>query len=271
MIKNEFEKEEKYRLFRSVQEILHPSISKKNISDYEIIMEEDILPIRVFYPKTVSYFSNIMIFIHGNGKITHCAQKYSSICKEFSKESNCLVIAIEYEEQEKQATKFYKEIYETVKYLYERLEKNNIDSKNIILIGDSTGGNIITGINYQNEGEISIEKEILLYPTLNSDYSFTKQDYISKIHKYFQRILSEEDKTSLLFKPLESPKKIIPETLMLVGKVDSLQTEAKEYAKKYPDKVHYIEIPFSSHGFLEDMDQELKKEVFEEINQFMKS
>ena len=34
---NEFDNETKYRLFRSVKEILHPAISKKNISNYIII------------------------------------------------------------------------------------------------------------------------------------------------------------------------------------------------------------------------------------------
>ena len=40
MINNEFDSEIKYKLFRTVNEILHPTISKKNISDYKIIIDQ---------------------------------------------------------------------------------------------------------------------------------------------------------------------------------------------------------------------------------------
>ena len=45
---NEFDNEEKYRLYRTVKDLLHPSISKKNISNYKIIINDDILPLRIF-------------------------------------------------------------------------------------------------------------------------------------------------------------------------------------------------------------------------------
>ncbi len=144
---NEFDDEIKYRLFRSVQEILHPSISKKNISDYKIIIDEDILPVRIFYPKKVSDLSRVMIFIHGNAKVTDCMESYSDICKEITKNTNSLVIAIEYEEEQDHYKDMIEDIYKTVKYLCERLVKDGIDKKNIILAGDSTGGNIITSLN----------------------------------------------------------------------------------------------------------------------------
>ena len=60
MINNEFDEEIKYKLFRTVNEILHPTISKKNISDYKIIMDDDILPVRVFYPKKVTSIDKVI-------------------------------------------------------------------------------------------------------------------------------------------------------------------------------------------------------------------
>ena len=46
-MKNQFDNEIKYKLFRSVREVLHPTISKKNISDYRIIISENILLLTV--------------------------------------------------------------------------------------------------------------------------------------------------------------------------------------------------------------------------------
>ena len=69
MINNEFDKEIMYKLFRTVNEILHPTISKKNISDYKIIMDDDILPVRVFYPKKITGIDKVIIYVDIHGKV----------------------------------------------------------------------------------------------------------------------------------------------------------------------------------------------------------
>ena len=150
-MQNAFDNEIKYKLFRTVREILHPTISKKNVSNYTIVIEEDILPVRIFYPKKVTNISKIMIMVHGNAKVTDSIENYSNICKKLSTLTNSLLIAIEYKEEKNNYEKTIKDIYKTVKYLYERLIKDNIDQKDIILVGDSTGGHIITAINYLNK------------------------------------------------------------------------------------------------------------------------
>ena len=76
---NEFDLEEKYKLFRSVKELLHPSISKRNISNYKIVIDEDLLLLRVFYPKKISNIHDVILYIPGEGSITECEGKYSDI------------------------------------------------------------------------------------------------------------------------------------------------------------------------------------------------
>ena len=277
MIQNEFDSEIKYRLFRTVTEILHPTISKKNISDYKIIIDEEILPVRVFYPKKVSNLDKVIIYVHGNGIITDCNEKYSDICKTITKKTDRLLIAIEYNEEKHKYKSMYNEIYNTVKYLYRELERNNIDPSNICLVGDSTGASIITGINYLNNNEIKIEKEILFYPVITNDHSNYESviqnegfntDLISNIDKYYSFISYKKDLNDKLLNPLKQEVKVEPSILFLVGKVDSLKDEISEYAKKIKNS-KYVEIPFSSHGFLKEMDKELETEVFSEIKKFI--
>ena len=122
-------------------------------------------------------------------------------------------------------------------------------------------------MNYQNNGEIPIKKEILFYPVLHTDYP-NGNTLSTKLQNYYEEFLSEEEKNSPLLNPLETTLEI-PETLLIVGKIDPLSEEAKAYKEKYSEIVHYVEIPFSGHGFLEKMDNELIREVFEEINQFI--
>ena len=78
---NAFEKEERYKLYRTVREILHPTISKKNISNYKIVVDNNLLPVRVFYPQKVTNMSKVIIYIHGDIKLTNCKEKYNAIRK----------------------------------------------------------------------------------------------------------------------------------------------------------------------------------------------
>lgn len=276
-MQNEFDKEIKYKLFRTINEILHPTISKKNISDYRIIIEESILPVRVFYPKKVTGIHNIIIYIHGNGKVTKCTGEYSNICKNIVNNTNYLLIAIDYEIEKNEYKKIYEEIYNTVKYLYNGLKINGIESDNIVLMGDSTGANIITGINYMNHNEIEITKEILFYPVLKS---FRDKKTVEALHlpqvkdieKYFNFISPKEADKDDLLNPLSRKEGTVPKTLIITGKVDVLMEDAKDYYEKFCQKTDskYIEFPFSAHGFLKKIDDEYETELFKEVNQFLK-
>ena len=57
---NSFDQTLKYKLYRTVYEIIHPTISKKNISSYRIVFNDDVLPVRVFYPKKVSNIRGLL-------------------------------------------------------------------------------------------------------------------------------------------------------------------------------------------------------------------
>lgn len=283
IMQNDFDQEMKYKLFRSVKEILHPTISKKNISNYRIIINEDIYPLRVFYPKKVTGINKIIIYLHGNGKVTKCTAKYSNICKKIATKTNHLLIAVDYYEKKKSFQTMYEKINKTVKYLYKELEENNINLNNITLMGDSTGCNIITGINYLNKKESNIKKEVLFYPVLRLDY-FKPSKYesmkrnkefntnlIDNLQDYALKIAYKKDLNNELLNPLKTNQKNTPKTLILVGTVDSLKDEIEEYYNLLnKNKREYFEISFCYHGFLNNMDKELETEIFEKLNEFLK-
>lgn len=260
------------KLYRNINELLHPAISKKNISDYEIIIDEDILPVLIYYPKKVSNISKAIIFIHGDEEITEC--DYLELYKELAKKTDSLVVSIDYKKENYK--KMYKKIFDTVSFIHKGLIRNNIDAENIILMGDSTGCNIITGINYLNKDEIDIRKEVLFYPVLSLDYEKPKYEsmiknkdfnlgILTKLRSYFDSIEYKDDK---LLKPLSIKKLNVPKTLIISGKVDSLRDEAKEYYDKLNNNSKYFELEFSSHGFLKKIDKDIEKDLFKEINNF---
>jgi len=264
MINNEFDSEIKYKLFRTVNEILHPTISKKNISDYKIIMDEDVLPVRVFYPKKVTNIDKVIIYVHGNGEVSNCVGEYTNICKNFALKTNSLLIAIEYDEDKDSYKKMVSDVSKCIKYLYDKLVMNNIVEDSIILMSDSTGCHITSLIK-----DVPIKKRILFYPVLGTKY--TKKDMknedfniglIERINKYFKKY-SDEDISNITLDDENMDK-----MLVIVGNVDMLIDDIKKYVSDN-SKIKCNDIPFSSHGFLKEMDKELSNEVFTIVNKFI--
>lgn len=283
-MQNEFDKEEKYKLFRTVKEILHPTISKKNISNYKIIIDENLLPLRVFYPIKVSNLQDVIIYIHGDCKITKSKGKYSDIAANLSKELDKTIISVDYPEAEKDLKKMYEELYKTTKAVYDELISIGRTKDNITFMGDSTGASIILNIyaSLQKEKK-EIGKLVLFYPVLSGEYFGKTQfnsikenntvdhDLIRKLKTYYEINLKEEDRESETYFHLKRKDKInYPKTLILIGNVDPLIDEAQKLSDKDNNIICKI-VSFANHGFLNTNDKEIIKEYMTDLIEFMKN
>lgn len=231
-----FEKEDKYKLYRTVREILHPTISKKNISNYKIIVDDNLLPLRIFYPQKVTNMSKVIIFIHGDIVLTKCKEKYAEISTNIAMNTDNLVISIDHEELEKISKKKYiNKIYDTTKYLIEELNKQNIND--IKLLGDSTGSTTILNFKEQLKENNYNLKYILFYPVLSSKY---------------------------ITKKLKTNKELYDDSLIIIGNKDEYFEEIKTYTN------NYVEIPNMNHGFLKEQNTNIRKIYIDAIKEFIK-
>lgn len=280
---NNFEDEDRYNLFRSVGELIHPVISKRNISDYNIILEEYLYPVRVYYPKKVSNIKKVIIYIHGDSYITNCLGKYADICKEMAIETDCLVVAIDYlNESNMTYPEFYEKMYLNLTYLFTEFEDYGILFDNIYLMGDSTGGNICYAMNMMSieRGDFKINKNILFYPTLSLDYGKdSKIDYLdnsentilmNNLDSYFEKFCNNEV-NKYLSPFVEDNYEDFNNTLVFVAKTDIVKEECFKFYEglNKHKKGKYVEFAFASHGFLNRMDKDVKKEVYKQILDFM--
>ena len=276
MKQNEFELDEKYKLYRSVKELLHPTISKRNISNYKIIISEDLLLLRVFYPKKVSNIKHVILYIPGEGEITDCEGLYSDISANLSKELDQMVISIDYENAADTLEELYPKIYKTLAFIYQALRKQDIPVENISLMGDSTGANIVLNlIQKMNEEEITVGNLILFYPVLSGEYqgetkypsilenTSVNYNLIEKLRKYYK------DCSKDIFPLTKNEKVEYPNTLLLSGNVDPLVDEAKAFAEKN-EKIELHIIDFAYHGFLNTKDKEIIREYLRLLKEFMK-
>ena len=237
MIKeNNFDKVERYRLYRTVKEIIHPTISKKNISRYIIVLKEELYPVRIFYPEKVTNIDKITFFIHGNKEITK--MQYATCCTEIALKTESLVICIDYEETEekKQILKSYK----TIKYILDELKTLKIENLKITLSGDSIGANIVLSINEMLQDDINQHKKLLFYPIL------------TKLENY-------EDK-------------VFDNTLIIIGSADPQKNEVINYGNLLKEKNYnyqILELNFLSHALLKKIEQADKEEMYLEINKFI--
>ena len=280
---NDFDQELKYRLYRTIPEIIHPTISKKNISDYKIIISEEIIPVRIFYPKKVSNIENVFIFIPGSGKITNCSGSYSDIASKFALEFNQLVISFDYGEyMDWNIFKLQTKLKESFQYIYRELVRCNINPENITLVGDSTGASIILSF-YDLLKTISVKGQILFYPILSGE-SFKKNaskelktndlhdnNLLPTLTKYYQKHLESENdyQDETIFVLNRKNVTDYPQTLLICGNVDPLIADCREFNRLLKEKSTLEEIPFAYHGFLKTNDQEIVQDYTKTINMFL--
>lgn len=275
-ITDHFGQEDTYKLYRTVYEIIHPTISKKNISNYKIILQEELIPLRIFYPKKISKLEKAIIYIPGRSWVVNGVKSYSDVCQDLAKKLDIIIIALDYELRDKGYMRTVKECYEIIKYLIDGLKRVGIEQKKITVIGDSTGASILANISMIEENKIP--KQILLYPALDLTFKEkypsldqnNKLDLLTLPHikKFAQKYI---DKNYL--SPLKSESyQTWPKTLIITGDLDPLRDEGENLyhkLKKEKKVSTYLNIKFACHGFINSKDEESIEEYFKEIKNFI--
>lgn len=273
-MKDNFCNIEMYKLYRSVYEIFHPTISKKNISNYKVVLDEKLLPVLVFYPKKVADTKSVIIYVPGNGNVSGSNGKYSSICKNIAKECNKLVIAIDYFSSTIKYPITSNKVFRVVNYLLEQFMKNGIDINNVTLMGDSTGCLIIKDILEKLKGKKKrLNKVILMYPVVRNsykDYDWNETcinlnyNLDKKIGGYLDKYYSKSSSLEWLD---VSVIDIVSNWLVITGDMDILKDDGFALSEKLNSQ--YSNIKFASHGFLSCNDEEILIETYKKINEFL--
>ena len=275
---NSFDQTLKYKLYRTVYEIIHPTISKKNISSYRIVFNDDVLPVRVFYPKKVSNISRVIIYVPGIAEVTGCLGDYAEICRNIAHETEELVVALDLDDID--STSFLEVFdwcYKSFLYLKEELEKLGILDRNITLMGDSIGASVILGI--ARRSKIKDSRLVLFYPVVSAgclDKNSKGIDslVIKKIKKFYKEHVKDKKLLSneIIFPDCNKDYKYENDMLFIVGNADPLKEDIFNYYNRinYDGRVELLELEFCGHGFLNEMDEFLVNEVSSKIIEFLK-
>ena len=270
---NNFEDDLKYKLYSNLNKIMHPSISKKNISSYKIVLKEDISLVRVFYPLKVSNLNKVIIYIHGISSVSGCGNHYSDICMNIALKTKQLVIAVDYDEH-KRYLECLKDIAKCVKFISDELNLLGIDNNSITLMGDSIGATMAYSVS-KMLGDI--KRNILISPVLSGKYfeevNIIKNDkvntgLVNSLKNYYTEVLrfKKNYKDELVF-PLLGKEKTTNNILIITASNDYLKEEAYQFSEFHSCDI--LELAVGGHGFLKNMSLDIENVFYTKILEFL--
>ena len=275
---NNFDSRVKYKLYKELKDLLHPTISKSNLSRYKIVLKDELLPVRVFYPSYIKLqnIKNIIIYIPGIGDLCECSGKYNDICQGVASKSDSCVISIDYFDEDIKYPDIIDKIYDIINYLYEEFIKMDFDINNIYLMGDSFGGMILNYINNRfidNELDY-IKSNIYFYPLIKKNHDSSEFEVRDDSYRFDLLSINKSDKflneffKDIDFKSMLEIDNKLPRSFIVCGDLDPICIEDEEFSKKIK-KCEFILLNSNIHGFLKNVDT-MKSDVFDKLKKFMK-
>lgn len=184
--------------------------------------------------------------------------------------TGCKVIAVDYSlAPEKPFPYGLEDCYACARELILNPSAFGIDMQNIILIGDSAGGNLSAAVSLmaRDRNEFKITKQILIYPALYNDHT-ENSPYKSIVENGTEYILTskrlcdylslyatcEEDYNNPYFAPLlANDLSNQPETMIITAEFDPLRDEGEAYGmalKKAGNTAEIYRLKDTLHGFI---------------------
>lgn len=218
------------------------------------------VPLRVFTPLDINFslasglkvtedFRGTILFFHGGGWVTGDVDFYIDACSIMALRLERRVISVDY----RRAPEFKfpqgpEDCYEVAKQLYAGTLLSDVNPQNIILMGDSAGGNLaaVVSLMAKDRGDFSPTTQVLIYPATYNDHSPSScfdsvrengEDYLltsKDVDDYMELYCSSpEDLNNPYFAPLLAPSlSQQPRTLVISAEYCPLRDEGETYAMR---------------------------------------
>ena len=224
------------------------------------------LPIRIYKPSGKESLP-VLLFIHGGGWVLFQLDAYDSICTHLCAEAACIVVSVDYRRSpEYKFPSALDDCMDAVQWVVDNAQSFGGDPANIIVAGDSAGGNLAASValRLRNEEGPKIAGQVLIYPVTNylepptpsmkefaEGYSLT-YDAMKWFWGHYLENISDAKH------PYVSPLKAddlshLPDALVLVSGFDPLCDEGVDYANRLNEagcKVTLSRYDDMIHGFL---------------------
>ncbi len=263
---NEYDIKENLQLHRNFVNITNKQIIKSlKTLDYKIGSKDYNITIRVFSPEMESDCP-VLLFFHGGGWVAGNIDSYNKVCTNMARLTNHKVVSVDYRlAPENPFPSGLEDCYQVAKAF---ITNSEINEKEVILIGDSAGGNLAAALSLlaRDRKEFKVNKQILIYPSTYNDHTHNSPyksvvengtDYLltsKRIRDYMELYKSKDDDIhSPYFAPLLSKDlSKQPNTLIITAEYCPLRDEGEEYGRRLRNAGNYVEIyriKDALHGF----------------------
>lgn len=252
------------------------------IEDIKVSMKDGYqLPLRIFTPLDIDFkwgeglhiaeaFRGTILFFHGGGWVTGDVDFYIEACTTMAVMLERRVVAVDYRRApEHRFPQAPEDCYEVAKQLYSGSILNDVEPDNIVLFGDSAGGNLsaVVSLMARDRGDFMPKSQMLLYPATYNDHSKESrfksviengEDYLltsRDIEDYMDLYQSSpEDLENPYFAPLlSSDFSNQPRTLVITAEYCPLRDEGEAYAQELAEAggdVDCYRVLDAVHGYL---------------------
>lgn len=283
--KFDIEDYKKERLFNDI--IKNNFLGKYSFIDTRILVKDHTVGVRMFLPDKET--NNLIIYFHGGGFVCGSVANYTKICAILAQNTNSIVMSVDYRlAPEYPFPNGLIDCYEVTKYFCS--ENSFLENKNIILMGDSAGGNLasVVSIIASEKKEFKIKQQILLYPLTyhlhdeNSPFKSIKENGNNwiltnkRINNYLDLYVKDKSKLSSKYvTPLNVDNLAKqPKTLIITAEYDPLRDEGEAYGKKlkeFKNEVKIYRMKDVIHGFFTYFpNSKENKKCYKLINDFIK-
>ncbi|MEL7648301.1 MAG: alpha/beta hydrolase [Sedimentibacter sp.] len=264
---NDIDVKKNYMLKRNFVKLTHRHYLKPFFKTWDCQLDSGnhSIPVRIFSPDEEGDYP-ILLFFHGGGWVTGNIDSYSKVCANMARLTCHNVVSVDYRlAPEHPFPAGLEDCYQAAKSF---ITKDEINSKEVTLIGDSAGGNLAAALSLlaRERKEFTIKKQVLIYPATYNDHNETSPflsvhengtDYLltsKRICDYMELYKSSpEDYLNPYFAPLLAKDlSDQPDTLIITAEFDPLRDEGEEYGKKLREagnKVQIYRVKDGLHGF----------------------
>jgi acetyl esterase len=243
-----------------------PAIQLPHIDDQEIAMRDgQTIPIRIYKPSSEKNLP-IIVFFHGGGFVLGDIDSHDKPCRRISQTNQAIVVSIGYRLAPE--AKFpipSNDCYDATVWVAQNAISLGGNPDNLIVMGDSAGGNLatVTAIQARGLNTPKIAKQVLVYPTTDARLNHPSIDKFAtgyfltkKTMQWFIKHYKSKDED--IFNPVMSPLlnedlSNLPPTLLVTAALDPLKDEGIAYFKKLEaagNQVCYKDYKNVIHGFM---------------------
>lgn len=261
-----------YKIHREIVHFMVRSAVKVNdghFDKYVTAPDGHNIRVRIYPPRTIGNSTRLLVFYHGGGWVIDDIDRYHKVCRQLAEMTGSYVLSVDYRlAPEHKYPAGLDDCYEVTRQVFASAAKYGIKKRNIILIGDSAGGNLAAAVSLRarDRHEFRVRRQILIYPATacefgdDSPYLSMRQNgkgcllTAERMRGYLDLYLNDiSQKDDPYVSPIKAASlKGLPETLIITAENDPLRDEGEAFGKRLYNaggNVRAFRIKNAYHGF----------------------